>query len=701
MAMKRWVLKLTDRQDVLQISKKNGVSEVLASILDTRGFEVKDNLRVFLGDDETLPDPFEFKGMAEAVKRIKIAIDSGESVCIFGDYDADGITAVALLYSFLKERGANVSYYLPQRDGEGYGMSSRAVEKIKAKGTSLIITVDNGISAVDEIDFASSLGIDTIVTDHHRPSGDLPKTALAIVNPYQPGCESTFKDFCGAGIALLLVMAFGDSPSEKEDLLMRYIDLAAIGTIGDLVGIKLSNRFIVKLGLEQMRVSKRPGVVALLRDSNLFGKRISSQDVAFLVVPRINVCGRLASPDVALKLLLLNDVQEASRLVKDLGKQNLIRKDIENNMVKEAFELIDSDPSLKFDPVLIVASKGWHVGVIGIVASRLSSYYGKPCIVIGIDGDSAKGSGRSIDGLSLVEVVSSCSDVLNRFGGHPMAVGFDISTENIGGFRRKVNSFVRNLGSLPCLELKIDCKLEPKEANIPLATELRTLEPFGYGNPVPVFCMYNLVLTNIYPVGNAKHLRLTFLKGREVVVAMLFSVTSEEFGYQMGDAVDIAFTMHVSEFRGRDNLCVCIKDIHLRGIDVDLFIKEQRMYEEISRKIHESSEVCDLNLENKKEILEFIPSRDEFAHIYRFLRDKNFGARKTIENIHKGMGVGFAKFLLALDVFKELRIVRMKENGAAVSLKVLDLESKVNLENSEIFRKLASVKNLPKSETIA
>ncbi|MDR1467086.1 MAG: single-stranded-DNA-specific exonuclease RecJ [Oscillospiraceae bacterium] len=692
MALKKWVMLSVDEQNVLKISQKNGVSVFLAFILSARGFKIQDDLSLFLEEKETLPDSFEFKDMKKAISRIKKAIEIGEMICVFGDYDADGITATALLYSFLKQKNANVEYYVPQRENEGYGMSCSVIKRISQRGVKLIITVDNGICAVEEITFAASLGVEVIVTDHHRPHKILPN-AFAIVNPYQTDCESQFKDFCGAGLALLLVMAFGENSKERNDLLINYIDFAAIGTIGDLVDIKSSNRFIVKLGLKYIENSKKPGISALLRSSNLSNKKINSQDIAFLVVPRINACGRLTSPEIALELLLSDDSQKALKLAKELDKQNSLRKIIESDITKQASEQINLDFLCKFDPVIVVVCEGWHIGVIGIVASRLSLQYGKPCIVISTDGSFARGSGRSIEGFSLVDAVKNCSDILNRFGGHPMAVGFDIETSKIDEFRQRMNYFARELRESTFSRIEIDCELKPEDINISLIEELKILEPFGHKNPVPVFCMYDLTIINICAVGGSKHLKISFTKNENIVNAMQFSVMPQEFGYQIGDTVDIAFTIFASKFRGQNTLCISIKDIRPCNTDIDLIMKEQKIYEGISHDIYK-------NLAIREDYSKFAPSRDEFIYVYKRFQKINIRG-KTIENIFREFdGINFIKFMFILDVFAELDIIKIKAAGNAVSIEILNPKAKANLTDSKILKKLLSLNNSQKKKTI-
>ena len=398
MILRKWEVRPLDKERAAAFAQTYGVPFFLAMLMNIRGLDDAAHLREFLGEGEPLSDPFLLKDMDKAAARITRAVDNMEKIAVYGDYDADGVTSTAMLYSYLETRGADVIFYIPQREGEGYGMNMGAVEYLKEQGVSLIVTVDNGISSVQEVARANELGIDVVVTDHHRPQEILPD-AVAVVDAYRPDDTSPYKHFSGVGIAFKLLMALEDGAGDVEDLLEAYSDLAAIGTIGDIVPLTGENRTLIRAGLERLSQSDRPGVQALLENAGIAGKVLTSTNVAFTLVPRINATGRMGAPERAVRLLISGYEEEAEVLSEEICADNEERRRVEAEIAEAAFADIEAKGYMK-DRVVVVDGENWHHGVIGIVASRVTERCGTPCMIISRGETEAQGSGRSIEGFS-------------------------------------------------------------------------------------------------------------------------------------------------------------------------------------------------------------------------------------------------------------------------------------------------------------
>ena len=505
--MKKWTVAKLNKDRAVAISARHELPMLIAMLLDIRGITDDEAINEFLYNDSVLSDPFDAKDMQKAVDRIKSAIESFEKICVYGDFDADGVTSTALLYSYLEAVGANVMFYIPAREGEGYGMNKDAVNLLYENGVKLIVTVDNGIAAVDEIAYAKTLGIETVVTDHHMPNTVLPD-AVAIVDMHQEDCNSSFKELSGVGVALKLVMAIEGEYSDPEQVLENYSDLACLGTVGDIVPLVGDNRVIVKNGLMHIENSDRCGINALVDQSGLSNRKITTGNISFTLVPRINAGGRLGLSKKTVSMLLTDDEEIAFDIAQELCEDNTQRQAIEKEILDDIDEHIKRDPSIVQNRIIVVCGENWHQGVIGIVASRIKEVYGKPSIVISVDEDGCRASGRSVKGFSLCDAVFACSEYLTQFGGHPMAVGFGMVKSNIDAFIRAINDYASTV-EMPVPELELDCKLNPAQLSVTLADQLSLLEPFGAGNPTPLFGLYNMTLTDIHEVGGGKHLRLT------------------------------------------------------------------------------------------------------------------------------------------------------------------------------------------------
>lgn len=675
MILRKWEVRPLDKERAAAFAQTYGVPFFLAMLMNIRGLDDAAHLREFLGEGEPLSDPFLLKDMDKAAVRITRAVDNMEKIAVYGDYDADGVTSTAMLYSYLETRGADVIFYIPQREGEGYGMNIGAVEYLKEQGVSLIVTVDNGISSVQEVARANELGIDVVVTDHHRPQEILPD-AVAVVDAYRPDDTSPYKHFSGVGIAFKLLMALEDGAGDVEDLLEAYSDLAAIGTIGDIVPLTGENRTLIRAGLERLSQSDRPGVQALLENAGIAGKALTSTNVAFTLVPRINATGRMGAPERAVRLLISGYEEEAEVLSEEICADNEERRRVEAEIAEAAFADIEAKGYMK-DRVVVVDGENWHHGVIGIVASRVTERCGKPCMIISRGETEAKGSGRSIEGFSLFEAICACGDLLIKFGGHPMAAGITLKPENIEAFRKRINQYAaEHFPQMPTQTVTLDCKLNPAALSVSMAQSLTQLEPFGNGNPQPVFGLFNMELSNVTPVGGGGHLRLTLEKNGAVITAMRFNTKPEELPYHIGDKIDLAVQLEAREFRGQPSLTVIVRDMKFAAFNTEKNIASLVSFEKWQR-----GEV--LSAEDKNRLY---PDRACLAAIYRALRTVNGKETDQVRFVSQfGKDMTLGLFKTALLVFEERGLVHSEIADDTFTAALIETSGKTDITRSPVL----------------
>lgn len=675
MILRKWEVRPLDKERAAAFAQTYGVPFFLAMLMNIRGLDDAAHLREFLGEGEPLSDPFLLKDMDKAAARITRAVDNMEKIAVYGDYDADGVTSTAMLYSYLETRGADVIFYIPQREGEGYGMNIGAVEYLKEQGVSLIVTVDNGISSVQEVARANELGIDVVVTDHHRPQEILPD-AVAVVDAYRPDDTSPYKHFSGVGIAFKLLMALEDGAGDVEDLLEAYSDLAAIGTIGDIVPLTGENRTLIRAGLERLSQSDRPGVQALLENAGIAGKALTSTNVAFTLVPRINATGRMGAPERAVRLLISGYEEEAKVLSEEICADNEERRRVEAEIAEAAFADIEAKGYMK-DRVVVVDGENWHHGVIGIVASRVTERCGKPCMIISRGETEAKGSGRSIEGFSLFEAICACGDLLIKFGGHPMAAGITLKPENIEAFRKRINRYAaEHFPQMPTQTVTLDCKLNPAALSVSMAQSLTQLEPFGNGNPQPVFGLFNMELSNVTPVGGGGHLRLTLEKNGAVITAMRFNTKPEELPYHIGDKIDLAVQLEAREFRGQPSLTVIVRDMKFAAFNTEKNIASLASFEKWQR-----GEV--LSAEDKNRLY---PDRACLAAIYRALRTVNGKETDQVRFVSQfGKDMTLGLFKTALLVFEERGLVHSEIADDTFTATLIETSGKTDITRSPVL----------------
>lgn len=670
--MKKWLLSELNKNKVRELSQKYQIPVFTAMLLTIRGITEPRQIEEYFDRSCELPDPFTIKDMDRAVSCIKQAVTQNKKICIYGDYDCDGVTSTALLYSYLDSVFANVMYYIPDRNTEGYGMNKKAIDHLKQEGVELIITVDNGISAIDEIFYANQLDIEVVVTDHHTPQDILPN-AYAVVDPHRLDDESEFTDCCGAGLALMLAIALeGDSFSVIEN----YSDLAAFGTIADLVPLNGVNRTIVKAGLLRIENGERLGIAMLMEQAQT--EKVNAGIIGFRLAPRINAAGRLGSPYDALELLLTEDENRAEYRAEQLSELNVERQTIESQIYEEICQRLEDHPEQTYDRILIVSSENWNPGVIGIVASKITEKYGKPCIIIAEDDDLCKGSGRSIAGFSLVDAIFACSDYLERFGGHPMAAGISLKRERINDFRTAINRYADQLDVMPPLTIKIDCNLNPDTIVTDMVHQLQAFEPFGYGNAKPVFGINNMKLDKIIPLSGGKHIKLSVSRGRARLNLVKFSTRPEEFPYEEGSELDFAVSLDINIYQQQEFLSFNIKDIRPSHFDSEAAMMEVQLYEQYRKD----------NL--RAEITRYYPTRDDFATVYRYLK-KMSRSFHTIDSVLSAIGsadLGAFKLLTILDIMNEKQLISYKRNADYLTIELKPVQGKVDLESSYIYGKL-------------
>ena len=678
--MKVWSVAKVNKERAIAMANKLEIPPLLAMMLDIRGITKEEDVINFLQENKDFSDPFLMKDMDKAVERITTAVENGEKICVYGDYDADGVTSTSLLYSYLRDSlGADVMFYIPTRTGEGYGMNKGAVDKIHSLGVTLIITVDNGISAREEIDYANSLDIDTVITDHHMPSGAIPK-AVAVVNAHQKDDKSPFKDFSGVGVAFKLVMAIEGEYADVDSLLENFSDIATLGTIGDIVPLVGENRTLVKNGLRHIQNSDRIGINAMKQESGIAEKEINSSNVAFTLVPRINAGGRLGSSEKSVNLLLTEDEDEAVTSADKLGMDNRERQSIEKEILASIDEEVRRTPNIVNDKILVFAGKGWHQGVVGIVASRIKEIYDKPTIIIGIDDDGvARGSGRSVEGFSLCDAVFACSEHLTHYGGHPMAVGISLEKEKINDFRKAINAYCKDI-KMPYNILHIDCKLNPNQLDLSILDSLSYIEPCGASNPSPIFGLYNMTVIATKEMGNGKHMRITLSRGQGQVpvYAVYFNHNFQSCSYRNGDIVDVAVSLDRNIYNGQENLSVIIKDIKYSQSNNEELIDSERIFDKFAKRYRLT----------ENEVMSILPTRNDFAYVYRFLKQNKgfiYGEYALVNALNYKISMG--KLIVILYSMKELGLINWQQ-GLYQSIIEMKESGKVNLEDSVFIKKL-------------
>ena len=557
--IKKWEFYNSDEKLVDEICERYNLNKVIGKIIVNRHVVNDEDVRIFITPTrDDFHNPFLFKGMDIAVERIIKAINNKEKILIYGDYDVDGITSTTVLKKYLMDRGISVDTYIPNRLHEGYGLNKNAIDTIKERNIDLIITVDCGISAIEEVDYAVSLGMDVIVTDHHEVGEKLPN-ALAVIDAKRKDNTYPFRSLAGVGVVFKLIQALSIKLEIKPEEYLKYLDLVCVGTISDIVPLEGENRTIAKLGLMLIKVTRNLGLRELIKSSGY--KEIDSNTISFGVAPRINACGRMGHEEESLKLFLAEDLESATKITKELNEYNTLRQSTEKAIYEEAVQEIDRN-HLDEKNSIVLGGKGWHHGVIGIVSSKVTDKYYKPSILLSFEDDIAKGSGRSVPGFDLYEGLTKCEDLLEKYGGHSMAVGLTLKKENLEKFKERFEQIAKekNIKELVPI-IYIDDELKLKDINMDLVKGLSILEPFGEANKVPLFLIRNLKIDSIRALSEGRHLKLTLRDENFVINAIGFELGYLAEEYRIGDRIDVVGTLEINSFNGFRSIQINMKDI--------------------------------------------------------------------------------------------------------------------------------------------
>ena len=674
--MKKWTVSRADSARVNKIKSSTDLSPLLAEVMAARGYDTLESLAGFFNGEE-LSDPFLLTDMDKAVEAINGAVERGERICIFGDYDCDGVASAAILYGYLMSMGADVTTLIPERE-DGYGLSNAAVEKMSACGVSLIITVDNGISAVEEAKRVKELGMSLVITDHHQPLEVLPD-ALAVVDPHRRDCLSPFKKLCGAGVALKLCAALdgGDYGTVCE----QYLDLAAIATVADVVPLVGENRVIVSSGLRLLKNTENIGLLSLLEQCGTNPESLTSAVMAYTVAPRINAASRFGSPMTAFNMLTAED-ETAAQYAAELIRLNSLRKASESGIMDEIMQKIDENPELLGGRVLTVAGRGWHRGVIGIVAARLTEMFEKPAVVISVGDDGiACGSARSIEGFNVFRCFDYCRDLLIKYGGHELAGGLTVSEENIPELRKKIESYALEFHAvMPKATLNADKLLSGSDLSYDNAVSLLRAEPFGCANPEPMFAVSGAVVNAVYPLKNGEYTKIDLTVDGVKTSAVFFKVRAADFALKAGDRIDLMANMVPNEYKGIRSVSLKAADYRLHGVKQDRFFSARSAYERFRR-----GEQTDREFLKKG-----LPDRAELVEVYKYItrNPEALTYESLYARIHSDEMNAF-KLQVIIDAFCDTGLLKYYPSTKKIETTVP--KARVDIDTSETLKKLRAL----------
>ena len=675
-----WNVPQIDRKRVSDLTA-SGISPLAAAVLVSRGYDTPQNAHALISSGhQALLDPMTLPDMPKAAQRVRQAITEGEKIAVFGDYDVDGITSTCLLTDFLTRQGADCTWYIPARLEEGYGLNESAIQSLHDTGIELIITVDCGITAVEEAQFCKSLGIDLIITDHHECKQQLPE-AVAVVDPHRKDSQYGFPFLAGVGVAFKLAAAIS---GDQDRIFEEYCDLVSLGTVADVMPLLGENRVLVTGGIAAMQHCRRVGLLALMHECQLSPAAINSTAIGYTLAPRINAAGRMGQVDLAAELFLTQDPHEAAFLAASLCRLNRQRQSIEAEIYEDAVAMLGE---LQHPSAIVLAGETWHQGVVGIVASRLAEDYGCPVFLICLSGGVGKASSRSYGGFPLFSTLEQLTDLLENFGGHELAAGFTIRRECIPAFREKVSDLARHYQEThpDGKALELDCSISPELLTVSNVAALDQMEPFGAGFARPQFFMDSLRVEQLSEVGGGKHLKLRLTREDKLLSGIFFSTTACRAAIAPGDLVEIAFTPQINEFRG-------IRSVQLNLIDIrPSYACRQAM--EKDRDIY--SRFCSGTLSHG-EASDLIPPRREFAAVWRYLSanarngaltdDFSVLARKIARSAN--LPCSFVRTRLCLDILEERGLIEIKSGFRTLFIKLTPGPEKVDLQSSAILLRL-------------
>ena len=657
-----------------------GYSPLAAMILASRGIRNEAQAHDYLDCDCPLCDPFAMKDMDLAAGRVGLAITQGEKIAVFGDYDVDGITATCLLTSFLRSFGADVVSYIPGRLEEGYGLNPIAIRQLHEEGVKLIITVDCGITAVSEAELCRELGIDLVITDHHECKDTLPRAA-AVVDPHRPDCTYPHRNLSGVGVAFKLACALS---GDQEEVMRHYADMVCLGTVADVMPLQGENRVLVSRGLESLRSTCRPGIIALMEEASCDPASLSATSIGFILAPRINAAGRMGRIELAIELFLTDDLSRARAVARELCELNRERQSVESDIYAQAISML---PQGQTPEAIVLADESWHQGVVGIVASRIAEEFACPTFLICLDGEHGKASSRSHGGFNLFASLSTLSPLLESYGGHELAAGFTISRSNIPEFRRRVCELAGNYyqDDTPRTSLDLDCAVTPELLTIKGIESLSILEPCGTGCPKSTLMMKNVIIDRMQQVGSGRHLRLRLRAGRHTINAIYFSATAETASVQPGDVVDVAFTPQINEFRGERTVQLNILDIRpccAAPCPTDTAAYRALREDRITR----------------EEALELYPERSTLATVWRYLTAAGGNLKESPLCLQRkiirwtGRELPLGQLLTCLDVFREVELLQVTNCHKHLSIRLTPGPGKADLTESPTLQRLLQAK---------
>lgn len=690
MKMKRWVTAKPNLETVRSLARSCGFTPLAAAALCARGIDTPEAARAFLETDPAkLHDPMLLPDMAKARDTIRRAIEQGKKIAVFGDYDVDGVTSTCVMTRVLRSLGADVRHYIPDRLSEGYGLSMGAMDRLAQDGIGLIVTVDSGVSAFEEIARARELGMEVVVTDHHECREELPD-ANAVVNPKRADSIYPFAELAGVGVAFKLASALaGDG--QQWAVLEQYADLVALGTVADVMPLVGENRIIVAAGLRRMAETQNVGLSMLLHESGQQGKRLTASTISFILAPRINAAGRLGHADMAAELFLTDDPRRAQTLAMALCEQNKQRQATENQILEQALQKLRREYDPLEDQVIVLAGEGWHHGVIGIVSSRICDRYACPTVLIALEDGIGKGSGRSVKGFNLYEALCDSAPLLERFGGHELAAGLTIREENIQQFRENMEAWAREHVNprelMPILH--IDCPIAPEFISTEATRGLDVLEPFGMGNPQPVFSMCDLLVEEITPISSDRHVRLTLSKDGQTYTAMLFGTGQGGCGFAQGNYVDAAFCLEINEYRGRCSVQLVIRDIQLSTCEV---MADQKILNLYNRFMSDGALTA-------REARVLLPERRDLVAVWRYILSRSEdgwlsvpdGALSRRVSWESRREINIGKLLVCLDVFSESRLLSYHFREGQLNIVLKHIEGKADISKSVVLKTLQSM----------
>lgn len=558
---KLWINRDININEAKSLAKSAGISIFLAKIFLSRGIKDSDYIKSFLNPElSSLYDPYLLKDMDKAVNRIIQAIELSQKILIFGDYDVDGITSTSILYDFLSSISPNVDYYIPNRINDGYGLSIPTIDRLLARNPELIITVDCGITALDEVKYLSDKNIDIIITDHHELSKEIP-AAYAVVNPCRNDCTYPFERLAGVGVVFKLIDALSQRLGQHNAHL-KYLDLVAVGTIADVVPLIDENRIIVKHGLKSIPNTDNIGLKALLAETNLIGRPITSWSIGFVIAPKINAAGRIDNAEAAVKLFTTKDEFEAKSIALELIKKNKYRQELEAEIYTQVVDIIEANPRYKIEKILVVSGENWHSGIIGIVASKICEKYYKPCILINNENGVGKASARSIEGFNIFNAILHCNLLLTKYGGHELAAGLSIPMQNVEEFTKKINAYADQVLTEPDMTRKINIDLEIIENDLSKKNlqDIEKLAPFGSYNNVPLFLFKNLTIKEIKAMSENQHLKLILDKNFFLTEAIGFNMGDRLNELLPGEIIDIICLLEINRWNNTEKLQLKLKD---------------------------------------------------------------------------------------------------------------------------------------------